>query len=66
MSEEYQLNKIRSLISEHFDEYLIVVTKGPKVYNCYKSKLSAMGMCRMVEQDIEDSWSIKNEDSNNL
>lgn len=57
---ENQLNQIKAIVSEHFDEYLIVVSKGTGVYSSYKSKLSAMGMCKMVEQDIKLSWNEKN------
>lgn len=57
-----KLNQLKAIVSEHFDDYLIVVSKGSSVYNVYNSKLSAMGMCKMVENDIKNSWSEK-EDS---
>lgn len=51
------LNKLKDIASEHFDEYLLVVTKGGKIWNTYKSKCSAHGMASMILQDIHQDWS---------
>lgn len=59
MTLEKQLDQLRAIVGEHFDEYLIVVSKGPNTWTTYRNKLSAMGMCKMVENDIKLSWNEK-------
>ena len=50
------LNKIKAVVGEHFDDYLIVVSKDGDVYSLYKAKCSAFGLASMVTQDINHDW----------
>lgn len=54
--EEIQLDKLKDIAGEHFDGYLLIVTKDSKIWNTYSSKTSAFGMAAMVMSDIEQDW----------
>lgn len=56
MVDPNKLNQIRALAEEHFDDFLIVVVKDGDVHDTYSSRLTAMGMIKMVEKDINKSW----------
>lgn len=51
-----KLNLIKALTSEHFEEYVIIVSNGTEVWDTYKSKTGAYGMIQMVRGDIEHDW----------
>lgn len=50
------LSNLRALVGEHFDDYLVVVSKNGDVFTIYKSKCAAFGMASMVAQDINHAW----------
>lgn len=52
-----KLEKLRSIASEHFDDYMLVVIKNNCVYTTYKSKVSAFGMAQMIQEEIKLDWS---------
>lgn len=58
---ETQLTRLKDIAVEHFDEYLLIVSKDGQVWNTYKSKCSAHGMASMVISDIHRDWAV-NED----
>lgn len=59
MEKNQALDLINKLVEENFTDYMIVLVDGPMTFSKYKSKLSAMGMCKMVENDIKLSWDEK-------
>ena len=56
------LNKVRAIVGEHFDDFLIVVAKDGEVYSSYKAKCSAFGMASMIVSDINHSWWLNRSD----
>lgn len=60
-----KLNVMRAIAEEHFDDFLIVVIKDGDVHDTYSSRVSAMGMVKMVETDIKRSWSKWSDHRNN-
>lgn len=50
------LNKVKALVGERFDDYLIVVSSNGNIFSLYKNKTSAFGMASMVVQDINHDW----------
>lgn len=62
MTTEEKLNYLnRKIEAAGFDNYLIVLSKGGDVWTKHSGKLSAMGMCKMVENDIKKSWNKDND-----
>ncbi len=52
-----KLDLLRDIAEEHFDDYLLIVTKDKKVYKTFKSNVSAYGMASLVKSDIRQDWS---------
>lgn len=47
---------MRAIAEEHFDGYLMVVSKDAMIWNTYSSKTVAHGMAAMVKSDIKQDW----------
>lgn len=55
-SENVILEKLKSIAGEHFDDYLLVVSKDKMIFNTYNSRVAAYGMASMVVHDINQDW----------
>lgn len=55
-SEDAILDKLKTIAGEHFDDYLLVVSKDKMIWNTYSSRVSAYGMASMVVHDINQDW----------
>lgn len=63
-SPDAALEKIRAVVGEHAQDYLIVVSIKDNVHSLYKTKTGAYGMASMVCHDInQDWWMNKSKDS---
>lgn len=52
-----KLDKVRALVSEHFEEFLIVVEDGDrKIWSTCSSKTAAFGMTELIRQNIKTDW----------
>lgn len=51
-----ELDRIKAIVGEKFDDYLIVVVKEGDIFSTYKSRVAAYGMCTMTKDDIDDYW----------
>lgn len=49
------LNAEKNLM-DRFGNYLIVAMDGDKIYRRYNSSISAMGMIKFVEAEIQKGW----------
>lgn len=50
------LGLIKALAEEHFDDYLIVVSRNGEIKDCYSGAVSAYGMASLVKKDISKFW----------
>ncbi len=50
------LEKIRAVVSEHTNDFLVVVAIDNDVHSLYKTKTGAYGMASMVCHDINQDW----------
>lgn len=50
------LDKIRAVVSEHSDDFLLVVQIKGDIHSFYRSKTSAFGMASMICHDINQDW----------
>ena len=50
------LEKIRAIVSEHTQDFLIVVSIDNNVHSLYKTKTNAFGMASMICHDINQDW----------
>lgn len=50
------MEKIRAVVSERVDDYLVVVSIDGDLYTLYRTKTAAFGMASMVVQDINHDW----------
>lgn len=51
-----QLQKIKDIADEHFEDYVIIVMKNGQTWHTYKNKVSAHGACAMMMQGIQQDW----------
>lgn len=58
---EAALDKLKMIAGEHFDGYLLVVSKDSRVWTTYKNKTSALGMAVMVAEEIKEDWRKQND-----
>lgn len=56
-STDVAMNKIKAIASEHFDDYVLIVTKDSNVWHTYNKKTAAFGMMTMIGQKIQQDWS---------
>lgn len=52
------LSKIKAIIGERTDDYLVVVSIDGDLFSLYKTKTAAFGMASMVVQDINHDWRV--------
>lgn len=50
------LEKIKAVVGERVDDYLVVVSIEGDVYSLYRTKTAAFGMASMVCHDINHDW----------
>jgi uncharacterized protein YrrD len=59
-----QLQKIKDICDEHFDDYVIIVCKKDQTWHSYRNKLSAHGMCTLVSNGIMQDWANQHQSQN--
>lgn len=62
MSTETDLDRIKALVAEKFEGYVLIVQKDGQVASCYSSSVTALGMTKMVHDDIEYEMQLNRED----
>lgn len=50
------LEKIRAIVSENCDDYLLVISIGNNIHTLYKTKTNAFGMASLICHDINQEW----------
>jgi len=53
---EEALQKIRMLVGEHFDGFLLVVSKNGQRWSTYKTDDEAFGMASFIVHTINKKW----------
>lgn len=57
-----ELDHYRAIIGEKFNSYVLIVEKDGQVASCFSSKCTALGMTKMVHDDIEYEMQLNRED----
>lgn len=57
-----ELDHYRAIISEKFNDYVLIVQKDGHVASCFSSKCTALGMTKMVHDDIEYEMQVSREE----
>jgi len=53
---EVQMEKLKTIVEEHFDDYLLVLLKDNQEWHTYKNKTSAYGMASLILHGISCDW----------
>lgn len=57
---EAALAKLHMIAGEHFDDYLILVSKGTERLRCYKTEDGAHGKASFILSEINKKWWAEN------
>ena len=50
------LDDIESKLKDRFSGYLVVAFDGDKIYHVFNSNVTAYGMAKFIEKEIEKDW----------
>lgn len=50
------LKKLEAIAGEHFDDYLLVVTRGTQTWHTFNTAHAASGLASFVGQKVNKAW----------
>lgn len=62
MSLQTDLDQLKAQVSEKFDQYCLILMKDGQVVSTYSSNVCALGMTKMVHDDIEYEMQLNREE----